>query len=275
MGLIMGLSGSDKPTLIRHFNRLIEPTSGRILADGADVLKLSPAGLSHFRRKKASMVFQRFALLPDKTVPDNVIHGLVMDGVATARARDHGMKQIGLVGLAGYESRYPGQLAGGVQQRVGLARALATDAEILLMDEAFSALDPLIRHDMQMQLRHIRARLHKTIVFITHDPDVAPLPGKHIAILQDGQLCRVGTGAGILMAPAQPRPVFDTPQAASGASGRQTVLRAPERGRAFLSGAQNPCWPGGGEGCRPVVNSAGRNMRPHGGGPLRQRERQR
>jgi glycine betaine/proline transport system ATP-binding protein len=240
--VIMGLSGSGKSTLIRHFNRLIEPTAGRIVVDGEDVLKLSPSALRDFRRKKASMVFQRFALLPHKTVLDNVIYGLVMDGVPAAKAREHGMEQIELVGLAGYESRYPGQLSGGMQQRVGLARALATDAEILLMDEAFSALDPLIRHDMQMQLRDIQARLHKTIVFITHDLDEALLLGNHIAILKDGRLRQVGTGPGILMAPAddyvarfvrdvnrarivtcgalaEPRPVFDNAQAASGASG--------------------------------------------------------
>ncbi|WP_413872121.1 quaternary amine ABC transporter ATP-binding protein [Albidovulum sp.] len=240
--VIMGLSGSGKSTLIRHFNRLIEPTAGRILVDGEDVLALGPAALRAFRRHKASMVFQRFALLPHKTVLENVIYGLIIDGVPRQAARDSGMRQIELVGLAGFEGRYPGQLSGGMQQRVGLARALATDAEILLMDEAFSALDPLIRHDMQMQLREIQSRLHKTIVFITHDLDEALLLGNHIAILKDGRLRQVGTGAGILMAPAddyvarfvrdvnrartvtcgalaEPGPVFPSPQAASGASG--------------------------------------------------------
>ena len=200
--VIMGLSGSGKSTLIRHFNRLIDPTEGRILVDGEDILALSPAALRTYRKRKASMVFQRFALLPHKTVLENVIFGLVIDGVPRVAARRRGMDQIAQVGLSGYENKYPGQLSGGMQQRVGLARALATDAEILLMDEAFSALDPLIRHDMQMQLRELQARLHKTIVFITHDLDEALLLGDHIAILKDGQLRQVGTGAEILLNPA-------------------------------------------------------------------------
>jgi glycine betaine/proline transport system ATP-binding protein len=200
--VIMGLSGSGKSTLIRHFNRLIEPTAGRILVDDVDVLSLNASDLRAFRRKKISMVFQRFALLPHKTVLENVIYGLVIDGMPKAEARAKGAEQVAQVGLAGFENHYPGQLSGGMQQRVGLARALATDAEILLMDEAFSALDPLIRHDMQLQLRDIQARLHKTIVFITHDLDEALLLGDHIAILKDGLLRQVGTGAEILVAPA-------------------------------------------------------------------------
>lgn len=200
--VIMGLSGSGKSTLIRHFNRLIEPTAGRILVDDVDVLSLNAADLRAFRRKKISMVFQRFALLPHKTVLENVIYGLIIDGMPKAQAHAKGGEQIAQVGLAGFEDHYPGQLSGGMQQRVGLARALATDAQILLMDEAFSALDPLIRQDMQMQLRDIQARLHKTIVFITHDLDEALLLGDHIAILKDGLLRQVGTGPEILMAPA-------------------------------------------------------------------------
>lgn len=200
--VIMGLSGSGKSTLIRHFNRLIEPTAGRILVDDVDVLSLNAADLRAFRRKKISMVFQRFALLPHKTVLENVIYGLIIDGMPRAQATSKGAEQIAQVGLTGFESHYPGQLSGGMQQRVGLARALATDAQILLMDEAFSALDPLIRHDMQMQLRDIQARLHKTIVFITHDLDEALLLGDHIAILKDGLLRQVGTGPEILMSPA-------------------------------------------------------------------------
>ena len=200
--VIMGLSGSGKSTLIRHFNRLIEPTAGRILVDGQDILTLNDTELRDFRRRKVSMVFQRFALLPHKTVLENVRLGLILDGMDKAQADRRSMEQIELVGLQGFENSYPGQLSGGMQQRVGLARALATDAEILLMDEAFSALDPLIRNDMQTQLKQIQARLHKTIVFITHDLDEALFLGDHIAILKDGELRQIGTGAEILLAPA-------------------------------------------------------------------------
>ena len=200
--VIMGLSGSGKSTLIRHFNRLIEPTSGRILMDGEDILTYDAVRLQTFRRRKVAMVFQRFALLPHRSVMQNVAYGLMLDGVEKAEALRRAGEQIAQVGLSGFENSYPGQLSGGMQQRVGLARALATDAEILLMDEAFSALDPLIRHDMQMQLKELQARLGKTIVFITHDLDEALLLGDHIAILKDGTLRQVGTGAEILARPA-------------------------------------------------------------------------
>ena len=200
--VIMGLSGSGKSTLIRHFNRLIEPTAGSIEIDGQNVMELGDEGLREFRRSKVSMVFQRFALLPHKTVLENVIYGLVIRGVAKAKAEAKGMEQIGLVGLEGFESQYPVQLSGGMQQRVGLARALATDAEIMLMDEAFSALDPLIRNDMQEQLKSLQAKLKKTIVFITHDLDEALRIGDCIAILKDGELRQVATGAGVLFEPA-------------------------------------------------------------------------
>lgn len=200
--VVMGLSGSGKSTLIRHINRLIEPTLGRILVDGEDVLTLDARQLLELRRHKISMVFQRFALLPHKTVLDNVAYGLLVAGTPKPRAHAKAREQIALVGLEGFEDRYPSELSGGMQQRVGLARALATDAEVLLMDEAFSALDPLIRNDMQAQLKELQERLHKTIVFITHDLDEALRIGDHIAILKDGELRQVGRPSEILLSPA-------------------------------------------------------------------------
>ncbi len=200
--VVMGLSGSGKSTLIRHINRLIEPTSGRILFDETDILTLSSRELRDLRRHRISMVFQRFALLPHKTVLDNVAAGLRFAGVRRDEARERAMRQVEVVGLAGFENQYPRQLSGGMQQRVGLARALATDAEILLMDEAFSALDPLIRHDMQAQLADLQRELKKTIVFITHDLDEALRIGDTIAILYDGSLSQVGTPEEILIHPA-------------------------------------------------------------------------
>jgi len=200
--VVMGLSGSGKSTLIRHLNRLIEPTGGRILIDGDDVLKMNEEQLLDLRRHKMSMVFQRFALLPHKTVLENAAYGLELAGVKREEAHERAARQIDLVGLAGFEQQYPRQLSGGMQQRVGLARALATDAEILLMDEAFSALDPLIRTDMQDQLLDLQSTLHKTIVFITHDLDEALRIGDHIAILKDGELRQFGTPEEILLHPA-------------------------------------------------------------------------
>lgn len=200
--VVMGLSGSGKSTLIRHFNRLIEPTAGRILVDGEDVLSLTDSGLRDLRRHKISMVFQKFGLLPHRTVLENVAYGLVTSGVSRKEAYERAQVQIDLVDLTGYESNYPRQLSGGMQQRVGLARALATDAEILLMDEAFSALDPVIRNDMQIQLQELQAKLNKTIVFITHDLDEALRLGDHIAILKDGELRQCATGPEILLNPA-------------------------------------------------------------------------
>lgn len=200
--VVMGLSGSGKSTLIRHLNRLIEPTDGRILLDGDDILRLNAAGLRNLRRRRMSMVFQRFGLLPHKTVRDNVASGLRISGTSKQAALAQAEEQIEAVGLAGFEDRYPSELSGGMQQRVGLARALATEADILLMDEAFSALDPLIRSDMQQQLMELQQRYHKTIVFITHDLDEALRLGDHVAILKDGELRQVGTSEDILLRPA-------------------------------------------------------------------------
>jgi glycine betaine/proline transport system ATP-binding protein len=200
--VIMGLSGSGKSTLIRHFNRLIEPTAGRIVVDGRNILEMSARELLAFRRNSVSMVFQRVGLLPHLTVLENAICGLTLQGVERREARARGMEQLELVGLAGFENRFPRQLSGGMQQRVGLARALSTEADVLLMDEAFSALDPLIKSDMQEQLKDIQARLKKTIIFITHDLDEALHLGDRIAILKDGELRQVGTGEEILFRPA-------------------------------------------------------------------------
>jgi glycine betaine/proline transport system ATP-binding protein len=200
--VIMGLSGSGKSTLIRHINRLIEPTTGEILIDGEDVLAMKPEKLRDFRRFKASMVFQKFALLPHRTVLQNVLYGVQIQGVDEKQAMDRAQRWLERVGLKGFEQHYPAQLSGGMQQRVGLARALATDAEILLMDEAFSALDPLIRTDMQDVLLDLQDELHKTIVFITHDLDEALRIGENIAILRDGRMVQSGTGQEIILKPA-------------------------------------------------------------------------
>ena len=200
--VIMGLSGSGKSTLIRHINRLIEPTSGQILVNGENILDYDENQLRALRRHSISMVFQKFGLLPHKTVLANVVYPLLISGVPRGQALERADAQIKLVGLDGFGEKYPHQLSGGMQQRVGLARALATDADILLMDEAFSALDPLIRNDMQAQLKALQLQLKKTIVFITHDLDEALLLGDRIAILKDGELRQTGTGSDILLRPA-------------------------------------------------------------------------
>ncbi|BBB25290.1 quaternary amine ABC transporter ATP-binding protein [Amphritea japonica] len=200
--VIMGLSGSGKSTLIRHFNRLIDPTEGVIEIEGTDVMKLGDKELQNFRRHKMSMVFQRFGLLPHNTVVDNVAYGLSIQGVSKSESKAKAKEWLETVGLAGYEEQYPAQLSGGQQQRVGLARALCTDAEILLMDEAFSALDPLIRSEMQDQLIELQEKLHKTIIFITHDLDEALRIGDRIAILKDGEMVQQGEPEDILLNPA-------------------------------------------------------------------------
>ncbi|WP_032628194.1 quaternary amine ABC transporter ATP-binding protein, partial [Pseudomonas syringae] len=200
--VIMGLSGSGKSTLVRHFNRLIDPTSGEILVDGEDILQYDMEALRQFRRKKISMVFQSFGLLPHKTVQDNVAYGLKVRGESKEYCIERAQHWISTVGLQGYENKYPHQLSGGMRQRVGLARALAADTDIILMDEAFSALDPLIRAEMQDQLLELQSNLKKTIVFITHDLDEAVRIGNRIAILKDGRLIQVGTPKEILYSPA-------------------------------------------------------------------------
>ena len=200
--VIMGLSGSGKSTLIRHFNRLIDPTEGKIDVDGIDVMKLGEKDLMDFRRHKMSMVFQNFGLLPHRKVIDNVAYGLDIQGVEKSKRIDMANEWLDTVGLKGYGEQYPSQLSGGQQQRVGLARALCTNAEILLMDEAFSALDPLIRSEMQDQLIELQEKLQKTIIFITHDLDEALRLGDCIAILKDGELVQQGAPEDILLNPA-------------------------------------------------------------------------
>lgn len=200
--VVMGLSGSGKSTLIRHINRLIEPTAGSIEVDGDDVLSMNERQLRDFRQKKTAMVFQKFALLPHRNVIDNVAFGLKVQGKSDGFIHEQSMHWLERVGLKGVEKHYPSQLSGGMQQRVGLARALACDADILMMDEAFSALDPLIRSDMQDLLLELQQELHKTIVFITHDLDEALKIGDRIAILNGGRLVQHGSAQDILLEPA-------------------------------------------------------------------------
>ena len=200
--VVMGLSGAGKSTLIRHINRLIEPTAGEIIVDEKNVLEMSSKELRNFRRFKSSMVFQKFALLPHRTVEENVAYGLTIQSVPKEESYKRCKEWIDRVGLTGFEKHYPAQLSGGMQQRVGLIRALATNPEILLMDEAFSALDPLIRADMQSILLELQEELHKTIVFITHDLNEALRIGDNIAILRGGAMVQKGPPHEIILNPA-------------------------------------------------------------------------
>jgi len=200
--VIMGLSGSGKSTLVRTINRLIDPTAGEILIDGKDITKMKKDELRDIRRKKISMVFQKFALFPHRTVLENTEYGLEIQGIQKDKRKESAIKALKLVGLEGYENQYPNQLSGGMQQRVGLARALATDTDILLMDEAFSALDPLIRKDMQDELLELQNSMEKTIIFITHDLDEALRIGDRIALMKDGEIVQIGTPEEILMNPS-------------------------------------------------------------------------
>lgn len=200
--VIMGLSGSGKSTLVRMLNRLIDASSGKILLDGEDLMTMNKEQLREIRRKKIGMVFQNFALFPHKTIIENTEYGLELQGVPKEQRRQKAMESLKLVGLAGYEDQYPSQLSGGMQQRVGLARALATDPDVLLMDEAFSALDPLIRKDMQNELLQLHSDVGKTIIFITHDLDEALRIGDRIALMKDGEIVQIGTPEEILMSPS-------------------------------------------------------------------------
>ncbi len=200
--VVMGLSGSGKSTLVRCLNRLIEPTLGEILIDGKNIVGCSKEELMNVRRKKVGMVFQNFALLPHRTVAENVAFGLEIQNVDQENRTKKAYEVLELVGLKGYEESYPSQLSGGMQQRVGLARALATDPDILLMDEAFSALDPLIRKEMQNELLALQERMHKTIIFITHDLDEALKIGDRIAVMKDGNIVQIDTPEDLLKNPA-------------------------------------------------------------------------
>ncbi|AXI08711.1 glycine betaine/L-proline ABC transporter ATP-binding protein [Oceanobacillus zhaokaii] len=200
--VIMGLSGSGKSTLIRLINRLIEPTEGNILIDGEDLSKMDKKALRKARREKMSMVFQQFALFPQRTILENAEYGLEIQGVSKEERQKKAKEALELVGLGGYLNQKPGQLSGGMQQRVGLARALANDPKILLMDEAFSALDPLIRKDMQDELLDLQSSMQKTILFISHDLDEALRLGDRIALMKDGVIVQIGTPEEILVNPA-------------------------------------------------------------------------
>ncbi len=200
--VLMGLSGSGKSTLERCMNRLIEPTSGKVMVEGLDFTALDEDDLRVARRDKMSMVFQNFALLPHRNILNNVAYGLEMQGMTEAERHERARETIDLVGLTGYEESMPTDLSGGMQQRVGLARALATDPDILFMDEAFSALDPLIRGDMQDELIKIQSKLNKTVVFVTHDLNEALKLGDRIALMKDGKIVQIGTAEDILRRPA-------------------------------------------------------------------------
>lgn len=200
--VVMGLSGSGKSTLVRTLIRLIEPTFGQIRVDGEDILDYNEDQLIQFRRTKTAMVFQHFGLLPHRTVEDNAAWGLEVQGIPKQERTERAREVLELVGLKGWESYRPGALSGGMQQRVGLARAMAADPSVLLMDEPFSGLDPLIRRDMQNELIRLQQRMHKTIIFITHDLNEALKLGDHIAIMRDGAVIQVGTGEEILANPA-------------------------------------------------------------------------
>lgn len=200
--VVMGLSGSGKSTLVRMFNGLIPPTSGSILIDGEDIASCSAATLRQVRRNKVAMVFQHFALFPHMSVADNAAYGLKVKGVPTTERRERAVQALEQVGLAEYADSKPFELSGGMQQRVGLARGLATDPEILLMDEPFGALDPLIRREVQDELLRLQKKLRKTIVFITHDLNEALLLGDRIAIMKDGEIVQIGTAQEIVDTPA-------------------------------------------------------------------------
>lgn len=200
--VVMGLSGSGKSTLVRCLTRLIEPTSGSVIMDGEDIMKANDARLRELRRTKFSMVFQNFGLLPHRKVIDNIAFALEINGVKKEQRHARAREVIELVGLQGFDQAFPEQLSGGMQQRVGLARALAVDPEVMFLDEPFSALDPLIRRDMQTEVIRLHKELGKTMIFITHDLDEALKLGDRIAIMRDGAVVQMGTAEELIANPA-------------------------------------------------------------------------
>ncbi|MFQ5612037.1 MAG: glycine betaine/L-proline ABC transporter ATP-binding protein [Anaerolineae bacterium] len=199
--VVMGLSGSGKSTLVRCISRLIEPTEGQVIVEGEDLTAMDEKRLRELRRRKLSMVFQHFGLFPHRKIIDNVAYGLEVQGLDKAARHEQARQVLQLVGLSGWENHYPAELSGGMQQRVGIARALAVDPEILLFDEPFSALDPLIRREMQDELLNLQKMMHKTIIFITHDFLEAVKLGDHIAIMKDGEFVQVGVPDQVIMNP--------------------------------------------------------------------------
>jgi glycine betaine/proline transport system ATP-binding protein len=200
--VVMGLSGSGKSTLVRCISRLIEPTSGQVIIEGQDMTVMNEKQLRDLRRRKISMVFQHFGLFPHRKIIDNVAYGLEIQGIDKTTRHTRALEVLEMVSLNGWENHYPGELSGGMQQRVGIARALAVNPEILLFDEPFSALDPLIRREMQDELINLQQMMHKTIIFITHDFLEAVKLGDDIAIMKDGEVVQVGTPQQVIMNPA-------------------------------------------------------------------------
>ncbi|MER6505754.1 betaine/proline/choline family ABC transporter ATP-binding protein [Nonomuraea sp. NPDC001636] len=238
--VVMGLSGSGKSTLVRCLTRLVEPTAGRISIGGEDVGRASPARLRELRRHRVSMVFQHFGLLPHRKVIDNVAYGLEIQGTPRAARHARAAEILTLVGLDGYAGSYPDQLSGGMQQRVGLARALAVDPQVMLFDEPFSALDPLIRRDMQAEVIRLHREVGKTMVFITHDLSEALKLGERIAIMRAGSIVQLGTAEELVGAPADDYVadfVRDVPR--SHVLTLRWICRAPEPGEP-LDGPQLP-----------------------------------
>ncbi|NEB02323.1 betaine/proline/choline family ABC transporter ATP-binding protein [Streptomyces sp. SID13726] len=240
--VVMGLSGSGKSTLLRMLNGLLEPTAGHVRFDGQDLTALTDRELRAVRAEKISMVFQHFALFPHRSVLENAAYGLAVQGVGKAERTERATEALELCGLKGWEKSWPDELSGGMQQRVGLARALATDADLLLMDESFSALDPLIRRDMQDQLLQLQKTLKKTIVFITHDLNEAMRLGDRIAVMRDGRIVQIGSAEDILVRPADDYVASFTKDV-----DRSRVLTASAVMDTDVSGAEADC--GCADGC--------------------------